>query len=63
MFEYLEFITIIPVQSCCGTKPHKAISILKNAANAIIGKTIGNIEMRKLVNIFLRIQIRMYSKK
>jgi hypothetical protein len=63
MFEYFEFIAIITVQARCCTKPHKAVGILKNTANAIIGKTIRDIEMRKLVNVFLRIQIGLCDKK
>ena len=63
MFEYFEFIAIIAVQACCCTKPHKAAGILKNTANAIIGKTVRDIEMRKLVNVFLGMQILMRCKK
>lgn len=45
MFEYFEFVTVVPVHSGCGTEPHKAIGIFKNTAYPIIGKAIGDIEM------------------
>ena len=40
-----------------------AIGIFKNTAYPIIGKTIGDIEMWKLIDIFLRIQVGMCSKE
>ena len=63
MFEYFELIAIIAVQARRRAKPHKAIRIFENAANAVIRKTVGNIEMRKLVNILLCVQIGMHDEQ
>ena len=63
MLEHLELIAIIPVQPRYGAKPHEAIGIFENTIYPVVGKAIQDIEMRKLVYIFLRIQTLMYSKK
>jgi hypothetical protein len=38
--EYFESISIIPVQPVIGAEPHKAIVILANADNRIVGQTL-----------------------
>ena len=56
MFEYFEFIPVVPAQTRQGAKPHKAFAILKDTVDLVVRKSIGDVEAGELKLIILRLQ-------